>query len=72
MDRDQPPHVQQWQDKLNEAWPVEPLGFRSRPGIPVTVRIVCQRDGEEWINGVAKRRDSEQVWVPGAGRCGRR
>jgi len=34
MERGQPPHVQQWRDKLNEAWPVEPLGFRSRPGFP--------------------------------------
>ena len=29
----------------------------------MTVRIVWQRDGEEWINGVARRWDSEHVWV---------
>ena len=39
----------------NSAWPKYPTNFPDRPPIPVWVRIVWARDGEEWCVGEADR-----------------
>lgn len=45
-------------------WPAHPLEFENRwPGIPVTVRVVWEEFGEEWMPGTAKRWDAGHVYV---------
>lgn len=44
-------------------WPAVPGGFSERDPIPVTVRIVWARDGEEYLQGQATRWDAEHVYV---------
>jgi hypothetical protein len=39
----------------NSCWPRYPTNFREREPIPVWVRIVWARDGEEWCAGEADR-----------------
>ena len=62
---DQPPHVLRWQSVLNEHWPTRPGQFKDhRPGIAVRVRVVWERDGEEYLDGRAIRwDDGEHVFV---------
>lgn len=63
-DRSQPPHVQRWQSVLNEHWPTQPLQFKDRPpGIAVRARVQWERDGEEYLFGVATRWDTDHVYV---------
>lgn len=64
MDRRQPPHVQAWQAVENEHWPANPRGWRwHEPGIDVRVRIVFERDGETFLDGTARRWDTNHVYV---------
>jgi hypothetical protein len=64
MEHHQPPHVLAWRDVLNMHWPPEPTVFRRRDkGIAVRVRIVWDRDGEEYVEGVATRWDADHVYV---------
>lgn len=45
-------------------WPPEPAALALRePGIPVTVRIVWEGDGEEYVEGTARRWDDGHVYV---------
>lgn len=65
---DLPRYTSQHQAVLNERWPPDPGNRRRMPrhdldGIPVRVRVVWERDGEEWIDGVARRWDAEHVYV---------
>ena len=62
---DQPPHVLRWQSVLNEHCPARPGRFKDHwPGIPVRVRVVWERDGEEYLDGHAVRWDGgEHVYV---------
>lgn len=60
---DQPPHVRSWQQILNEHWPPNPVSFRRRDPIPVRVRVVWERDGEEYVRGLALRWDANHVYV---------
>jgi hypothetical protein len=64
MDPPQPPHVLAWRQVLNMHWPPRPKAFELRePGIPVRVRIVWDLDGEEYLDGVARRWDDGHVYV---------
>jgi hypothetical protein len=64
MDRDQPAHVLALRAVLNMHWPPKPAEFRHREnGITVRVRIVWDRDGEEYVEGVATRWDTDHVYV---------
>ena len=59
-DRPQPPHVLRWQSVMNEHWPPRPGQFKDHwPGIAVVVRVVWERDGEEYLAGHAIRWDSD-------------
>jgi hypothetical protein len=59
-----PPDRSKWQRALNEHWPfVDSKGQRHARGvpdqknpIPVRVRVVWQRDGEQWIEEAMARR----------------
>jgi hypothetical protein len=63
-ERTQPPHVLQQQEVLNHHWPAHPRGLRTHePGVPVRARIIWKRDGEEYIDGVARRWDDAHVYV---------
>ncbi len=63
-DRAQPPHVLAQRRVLNTHWPRAPLAFRThRPGIAVTVRIVWDRDGEQYMRASAVRWSREHVYV---------
>ncbi|PSL05927.1 hypothetical protein CLV30_10379 [Haloactinopolyspora alba] len=62
--RGQPPHVRAQRRVLNKHWPRRPRDFRKhRPGIPVTARVVWERDGEEYIDATAVRWDTDHVYV---------
>lgn len=64
MEPHQPPHVLVWQDVLNAHWPAQPAEFSSsEAAIPVRVRIVWARDGEEYTEGLATRWDADHVYV---------
>jgi hypothetical protein len=66
-----PPDRSRWQHVLNEHWPfVDRNGQRHARGvpdqktpIPVRVRVVWERDGEEWIEGMARRWTQTAVYV---------
>lgn len=53
------------QDVLNERWPTTPRDqwTRADSPIPVTVRIVWAKDGEEHIDGNATRWSGRCVYV---------
>lgn len=60
----EPQHV------LNESWPFHDArgnghahGIDDRPGIDVTVRVVWETDGEEWLDGHAVRWHRQHVCV---------
>ncbi len=61
--RSQPPHVLQQRAVLNMHWPSRPASFRDHDPIAVTVRIVWDRDGEEYVAGEAIRWDAHHVYV---------
>jgi len=42
---------------------MERMPWRHRDAIPVTARVVWERDGEEWVDGLALRWDSDHVYV---------
>lgn len=58
-----PPDRSRWQKILNEHWPlVDRQGNRHARGVPdqkhpiaVRVRVVWERDGETWLDGMARR-----------------
>jgi hypothetical protein len=52
-----------WQRVLNERWPPDPRDVPEREAIPVRVRVVWERDGEEWVDGLACRWTRERVYV---------
>jgi len=59
------------QTVMNMSWPLgnadqgwHARGIPDRPGIPVEVRIVWSRDGEEWHSGRATRWTERHVYVP--------
>jgi hypothetical protein len=56
----------EWQRARNERFPPPAIARRlrdqSKP-IPVTARVVWERDGEEWIDGTAIRWDQRHVLV---------
>jgi len=66
-----PPDRSKWQRARNEHWPfVDRDGQRHARGvpdqknpIPVRVRVVWDRDGEEWIDGGARRWTQTAVLV---------
>lgn len=59
-----PPHLLREQEILNYHWPRQPRSFRNHePGIPVRARLFWQRDGEEFVDGVARRWDAHHVYV---------
>ncbi len=63
-ERTQPEHVLRWQTVVNEHWPPAPVSIKDRDrAIPVRARIVWERDGEEYRDGLAKRWDGEHVYV---------
>jgi hypothetical protein len=58
------PHVTKWQQVLNEHWPAKPRQYKTHEqGIRVSVRVVWERDGEEWLPGTATRWDAQHVYV---------
>jgi hypothetical protein len=62
--REQPEHVLHRQEVLNHHWPRDPQRYRyQEPGVPVRVRIVWERDGEEYVEGMARCWDSSHVYV---------
>lgn len=67
VNRDPTPHggpTAYWQKALNERFPRHARELRDRPNpIKVVARIVCERDGEEWVPGTAIRRDRNHVLV---------
>jgi hypothetical protein len=64
MEPHQPPHVLVRQEVLNMHWPPKPAELRTgEPAIPVRVRIVWKRDGEEYMEGMATRWDADHVYV---------
>lgn len=64
MSPDQPEHVLKWQAVVNEHWPPSPIQLKDRDrAIPVRARIVWERDGEQYLDGLAKRWDAEHVYV---------
>ncbi|NEE01153.1 hypothetical protein [Phytoactinopolyspora halotolerans] len=59
-----PPHVLLEQAILNEHWPAHPRSFRNHePGIKVRVRLIWEKDGEEYVRGLARRWDADHVYV---------
>ena len=53
-----PHHPGRLQDILNQSWPSPEVArsLHDRPdGIAVRVRVVWERDGEEWVDGTATR-----------------
>jgi len=66
-----PPPRRQWQRVLNTSWPLR--DDKSQPHargikdaehpIAVTVRIIWEVDGEEWIDGTATRWHGRSVFV---------
>jgi hypothetical protein len=64
MEHHQPPHVLALREVLNMHWPTNPAAFQHRTeGIRVRVRLVWERDGEEYLEGVATRWDADHVYV---------
>lgn len=64
MERHRPPHVLTRYDVLNMLWPSDPAAFwRHDKSITVRVRIVWDRDGEEYVEGVATLWDANHIYV---------
>lgn len=64
------PPPRDFQRVRNESWPrrdvngnVHARGIRERAGIDVRVRIVWERDGEQWVEGRAVRWHRQHVCV---------
>lgn len=57
--------TEHWQDVLNESWPPADVArkLQDREGIPVTVRVVFGRDGEQQLDGRARRWWEQHVYV---------
>ncbi|NED95835.1 hypothetical protein G1H11_10970 [Phytoactinopolyspora alkaliphila] len=63
-DRERPPHLKHEQAILNHHWPSRPRDYAlHEPGIAVRVRLIWERDGEQFIEGVARRWDADHVYV---------
>ncbi|NED96431.1 hypothetical protein G1H11_14065 [Phytoactinopolyspora alkaliphila] len=63
-DRMRPPHLLREQAILNTHWPANPRSYRTHhPGVPVRARVIWERDGVEYVEGVARRWDAKHVYV---------
>lgn len=60
-----PYHPERFQDVMNKSWPPPDVARRlsDHAAIPVTVRIVWDRDGETWLDGTATRWHGQHVFV---------
>lgn len=63
IQRPQPPHVRRWQTVLNEHWPTWPREIPDGAAVRVRVRVVWERDGEQYLAGNAIRWDADHVYV---------
>lgn len=55
----------QWQAVINESWPTTDRHQWTRPAepLPVAVRIVWERDGEQQLEAMATRWSGQHVYV---------
>jgi hypothetical protein len=60
-----PHHPERFQDVTNSSWPAPEVASRrsDHAAIPVTVRIVWDRDGETQLDGTATRWVGQHVFV---------
>jgi hypothetical protein len=64
IDQTPGPPGSRWQRILNESFPRDARDIPAqRDPIPVRVRVVWKRDGEEWVDGEATRWTERVVFV---------